>query len=836
MENRELKDKFRQVVENRYLAYNSLFLNLPNENTRYTGIYIPLLQKLSMEGYEQGKEPTQIIEEFFDKISDANSHQEKIGLLFRMIQYIERQVLLFDCVEDAAFSQFNPTSLKDLVHSGQFGSDDYIAHFKQFSARLVFTAHPTQFYSSSVQGIMRALREAIGKDDIPHIDTLLKQLAFTPFINREKPTPFDEAQNIIYYMKHVYYDTIGELYHEIMQLLNSEPSFNPRLIELGFWPGGDRDGNPFVTAEITFKVARLLHQTIMQCYFSHLDDLCGKVSFRETLAPLLNLRDKMYGYLYEHRQEVDDVEILKVLSEIKSLVVEKYNGLYLSDIEDFMGRVHLFGKHFATLDIRQDSGVHTQVIAAIFHQEFNLDYQTLSDEQKYKYLTEKSLYLNPLEYEDALVRDTLQNVVQIREIQKLNGERGLHRYIISNTESVWDVLHVYALFRYCGYSVDEMKIDIVPLFETMKGMEASADVMKTLYTQPDYEKHLKNRSKEQTIMLGFSDGTKDGGYLKANWEIYRTKEQLTALSEKLGFQVVFFDGRGGPPARGGGKTFQFYAAQGKEIAGDKIQLTIQGQTITSIYGTHEQASYNVSQLLFAGSPKIREKNSLSAKQKSLLNELSEVSYTKYLSLKNHPLFTDYLQNMTTLKYYGETNIGSRPTKRKASDKLELKDLRAIPFVGAWSLARQNVPGFYGLGTAIESFINQLPSIESLYKESAFFRTLIHNSMMSMKKSFFPLTQYLKSDPVYGDFWKHLHEEYLLSKKWTLHLTGQKELMENELLTDMSINIREQIIMPSLTIQQYALQCIQNGLPDKEVYEKLIIRSVFGNINASRNSA
>ena len=761
--------------------------------------------------------------------------QEQFDLLFRMVQYIERQVVLFDSVEDAAFTSLKKQKLEDIVQPKNSNYKDLVEHFKNFSARVVFTAHPTQFYSNSVQGIMHDLRLAIKDDSITKIDNTLQQLAFTPFINRKKPTPFDEAQSIIFYLRYVYYDTLGGIYHNIAKRTDLNPDYNPNLLELGFWPGGDRDGNPFVTAETTMEVASQLRVTIMKCYYNHLKILMRKLTFKKVAEPLQKLKKKLYKQIFRKKTSLSSEEILKILYKVRKLVVSDYNSLNVDLIDDFIGRVHLFGNHFATLDIRQDSSVHLDIIRSIFKKEFKLNYDELTDEDKLKFLTEKPLQLDAKNYADDLVSDTIKNVYQIKEIQKLNGQRGLHRYIISNSESIFDVLHVYALFKYCGYETDEINIDIVPLFETMEGMDNSEEVMNQLYENPVYKAHLHRRDKEQHIMLGFSDGTKDGGYLKANWEIYRTKERLTSLSRKQGYQVVFFDGRGGPPARGGGKTHQFYAAQGDEIAKEKIQLTIQGQTITSVYGTHEQATYNFEQLLMAG-VKAKNRKGWNPDHKNLMNELADLSYEKYCDLKNHDLFIPYLEDMTTLKYYGATNIGSRPTKRNKDSKLTLKDLRAIPFVGSWSLIRQNVPGYYGLGTALEKYRDDFSKIEELYKESAFFRSLILNSIMSMKKSYFPLTSYMKNDPVYGEFWKELRKEYLLTKELVLKLTGQNKLMDNEELAKQSISMREQIILPLLTIQQYALQKIQENDEDKITFEKMVIRTLFGNINASRNSA
>jgi phosphoenolpyruvate carboxylase len=225
--------------------------------------------------------------------------------------------------------------------------------------------------------------------------------------------------------------------------------------------------------------------------------------------------------------------------------------------------------------------------------------------------------------------------------------------------------------------------------------------------------------------------------------------------------------------------------------------------------------------------------------------LAELSYKAYVDFKNHPVFLDYLQNMSTLKYYAMTNIGSRPSKRGNSSELVFSDLRAIPFVGSWSQLKQNVPGFYGVGTALRCYEERgaFDQVKQLYEHSNFFKTLIENSMMSLTKSFFDLTRYMARDPKYGAFWELIHTEYLTSKRLILKLTGYDELMENEMVGKASIEVRESIVLPLLTIQQYALMKIQelekeSPREDKQitVFQKMVTRSLFGNINASRNSA
>ena len=358
--------------------------------------------------------------------------------------------------------------------------------------------------------------------------------------------------------------------------------------------------------------------------------------------------------------------------------------------------------------------------------------------------------------------------------------------------------------------------------------------------------HVKRRKMKQTIMLGFSDGTKDGGYLMANWSIYKAKEELTKISRNHDVDVVFFDGRGGPPARGGGKTHKFYASMGKNISNEEIQLTIQGQTVSSNFGTIDSAQYNIEQLIHAGiSNSLFSKRSitLEAGDEKLLEELANDSFQTYIDLKNHPNFVEYFAHVSPLKYYGETNIGSRPSKRGTSSKFALKDLRAIPYVGAWSQLKENVTGYYGVGTALQQMEKKgrWAEVKRLYQRSMFFKTLIDNCEMAMKKCYFPLTEFLARHPRYGELYNMIHDEYELTQRYIFQLSGKNELMADYPVEQLSIQMRERIVLPLTTIQQYAMSRIremeENNIssPLKDTYGKLVIRSSFGIINAGRNS-
>ena len=841
-------EAFDKLVRNKFKMYNSLFLNLPYRKVSNIGMLVPVMYHECKKGLDAGQNPQEILDSFFNNFANIESETEKIDFMFRVIQYVERQVVLYDSVEDASFADIQGLSdylsIQDFFQKldNEDNWDKVAEKLSTFSARIVFTAHPTQFYHPSVLDIISKLRSIIPHNKIDEIDLTLQQLGLTSLINSKKPTPFDEAKNIIYFLRNVYYDAVGALYASIKEKTRGQNFENPNIIKLGFWPGGDRDGNPFVTAAITSDVADELRMTLMKCYYNDLKTLQKKLSFRKVEEILDVLREDLYEAMFDEDQPLTYKEIIGPLLSARTLVIEEYHSLYLKDLDNFIDKVKIFKTHFANLDIRQDHSVHIRAITAILKKAgfIKKDLSELDKEELVDILLNKSIDAKKMQFEEAVITDTIRNIAQLKAIQKRNGEAGCNRYIISNSEDIFSVLFVYALFRWCGWKKRKITFDIIPLFETMKGMRDAEDTMQQLFDIPAYRNHMRQRKEIQTIMLGFSDGTKDGGYLKANWSIFKTKETLSKVCEKNDIKAIFFDGRGGPPARGGGKTHQFYAAQGPRIANNEIQLTIQGQTITSTYGTQEQFNHNCEQSITAGLSNnfSGNKNEISVKGRALLEELADISFDKYDALKKHKMFIPYLEKKSTLKYYGKANIGSRPGKRGNKKQLELTDLRAISFVGSWSQLKQNVPGYFGIGTALNKLKEQgrIGEAQQLFKESTFFKALMLNSMMSLSKCNFNLTGYMKEDKNYKEFWNILFDEYTLSKEMMLLISGYEVLMQEEPISRKSIQIRDEIVLPLLVIQQYALQQISKDSKSRELYEKIVTRSLYGNINASRNSA
>ena len=855
------KERFNDKVLSRYQVYNSIFSTLPYESIANTGVMLPLFEKICIEGYENNNNPSEIVESFFESYLKDSNEKEKITLLFRFIQYIERQVVLFDAVEDASFSHINNLdgigtlrSLKEEVESKN-KKPELKKYLSKFKVRPVLTAHPTQFYPGSVLGIITDLTKAVKKNDLALIKILLSQLGKTPFFKNKKPSPYDEAVSLTWYLENVFYNSISNIYKYIKSNIFDGEDFENDIINLGFWPGGDRDGNPFVTTEITLNTANKLRSDVIKNYYRDIRKLRRRLTFKNVENIVADIENRLYKSIFNDQKtpKISLEELKKKLYQIKEILISEHKSLFIDELDDLINKVNIFGYHFASLDIRQDSRIHSKVFESVFKisqsylgKIFPDNYLDFSEEEKMKVLSNIKGDV-PLDlFKDEQAVSTLGSIRAMKTIQNINGEKGSNRYIISNNQNALNILEVFSMFRLSGWEFPS--VDIIPLFETVSDLTVAAKVMESVYSNEVYRNHLSSRANKQTIMLGFSDGTKDGGYLMANWSILKAKEALTSVSRKFGIKVLFFDGRGGPPARGGGNTHQFYASLGSFVESDEIQLTVQGQTISSNFGTTQSCQYNLEQLLSSGIQNRILSNSgetSNKEDKLILENLAVISYKAYTDFKNHPKFLPYLEHMSTIKYYAKTNIGSRPSKRgKANAEFDFSALRAIPFVGSWSQLKQNVPGFFGVGTALKFYSdkNKFYELKKLYNRSPFFRTLISNSMMSLTKSFFKLTSYMKEDPEFGEFWTIIYEEYKLSKKMILRLSGFKELMENEPANKASIQTREKIVLPLITIQQYALRKIKDierrKVPKKDldVYEKMVTRSLFGNINASRNSA
>jgi len=856
-----MSKKYQQIVSTRYHIYNSLFLNLPFKDVQRVGTLLPLLGQACEQGFANNKSPHDIINDFFSHYAEDANSDNRFKMLFQFIQYIERQVVLFDSLEEAAFEQLtdlngNGTITALLAQAAATDAMDLLKEkLKTFHVRLVLTAHPTQFYPGAVLGIIKDLEDASRNNDVDEINLLLQQLAKTAFFKREKPSPLDEAISLCWYLEFVFYPSVSAIIEQLAQGLDiaSVDFENPQLVQIGFWPGGDRDGNPFVTHETTLQVAQRLRETILRCYYRDLRILKRRLSFKEIDVLIADAEQKIYQSLYGGTQPYTSAfDFEQQLLRVRDGLICDHDGLFLDLLDKLLLKVRIFGFHFASLDIRQDSSKHhqlwQQLIPLLHQQGLSMSpsaFDQLSDAQQLEELLNLAFDPMALGIEDPMLLELLNTFVAINSVQRSNGEAGCHRYIISHCGSTLQMIEVFKLAQLLVSNLEQLPLDIIPLFESIEDLSEAHQVMATLYANPVYRQHLATRGDKQTIMLGFSDGTKDGGYLCANWSIFRAKEELTRISREHGITAIFFDGRGGPPARGGGNTHDFYASLGETIENEEVQITIQGQTISSNYGKVESCRYNLEQLISAGVMNhvfAHQVHSFSVAEKQLMDDLARLGHQAYLELKNHPQFVPYLEKQTPLVYFADSNIGSRPAKRNQDQALRFEELRAIPFVGAWAQMKQNIPGFYGVGSAIEQLANKgkLADLKQLYATSLFFRTLLGNSMMSLTKAYFPATAYIADDPEFGKLWQTMFNEFTLSKEKIITVSNMPSLMDDNRATRHSIKQREHIVLPLITMQQYALQQLRqdelNGKESEKEYRTLVLRCMFGIINAARNSA
>jgi len=867
MGRKRLESVFREEVDLKYQVFNGLFLSLPFPEARRAGILLPVFAGMIPAALEAGRSPRQIVGEFFSDREPVSDEAEQIDLLVRFVQLVERQVVLFDALEDAAFPRIHDLegigTLNDILHRlDESGRRDALNEVVDtFRARVVLTAHPTQFYPSRVLGIITDLADALRDNDLTRSHELLLQLGKTRFRNREKPTPLEEAQSLLWYLEHVFYHAMPQIHGRVVSAIRGTPEEagkTPPTVELGFWPGGDRDGNPFVDAETTVTVSRMLRRSILERYADDVAELSRRLTFDGAAERIAHIGDRLEatlgsidgddfvatqddgrsraaGHLDPPYASADELKT-DLVGLIRHLL-DEHDGLFRERVEDLLWKVVVFGFHFATIDIRQDSRVHRRAVARL-EEPGAPDVSDLSGNGDAFPRGSTTPRLD-----DPVLRDTVASIAAARRIQREVGPRGVHRYIISNTRDATNVLDVMYLATAAGYPTGEIDLDIVPLFETVDDLAAAPAIMRRLYETRYYRDHLSRRGDTQHIMLGFSDGTKDGGYVTANWLIYRAREKLTAVAAEYGVRIVFFEGRGGPPARGGGKTHQFYRGMSPDSAREQIHLTVQGQTISSNFGTPAAARYNLEQLVTAVLENLLlegESTALDPAARRLIDRISEVSLETYRALKERPEFVPYLERITPLTWYGEANNASRPTSRGKSSELRLEDLRAIPFVGAWSQMKQNVPGFYGFGSALRSLLDdgQREQLKGLYRNHLFFRTLAENSMQSLSKANYDLTRYLEDDPEFGDLWHTIADEAERATNALLEISDSRTLLEHDPVTARSIAVREAIVRPVVVIQQYALEQLRNGGISAETrtrYSRLVVKSMAAIVNAGRNS-
>jgi phosphoenolpyruvate carboxylase len=456
---------FKNYVGIKFQLYNSLFTSLPFHRIEKTGILLSLFVNICEEGFKKKLSPAEIVDEFFQKHTSLTSPVDRLDLLFRFIQFVERQVVLFDALEDAAFLHVNDIggagSLKQLeLEVIQNNKQDELAKkLTDFSVELVLTAHPTQFYPGPVLGIINDLSKSLSDNNAAQINMYLQQLGKTPFFKKEKPTPYDEALSLIWYLENVFFAAAGRILTFLKNQFPDAVHANNPIIKMGFWPGGDRDGNPFVTTDTTLKVADALRGGIIKCYYLEIRKLRRRLTFKLVDVHLAELEKQLYNNIFipGNRTRLTTHEILDVLDAVREILIYRHNGLFLHLVDNLINKVHVFGLHFASIDIRQDSSIHQKVFEALSEAGNILpgNYLRMQEEEKISFITGNTTPLpekdgKPLRFKDDIINDTFESIRAIKSIQEYNGEPGCNRYIISHSSTALNVLEVYGLFILSG--------------------------------------------------------------------------------------------------------------------------------------------------------------------------------------------------------------------------------------------------------------------------------------------------------------------------------------------------------------------------------------------------
>jgi phosphoenolpyruvate carboxylase len=510
-------------------------------------------------------------------------------------------------------------------------------------------------------------------------------------------------------------------------------------------------------------------------------------------------------------------------------------------------QVEIFGFHLATLDVRQHADRHRSALAEVF-QRYGLDYGDWPEARRAELLTAELLNPRPLtphhlDFTEE-TNETLESFRLIRRAHERVGHRAVENYVISMTTGASDVLAVLLMAKDAGIADD---INVVPLFETVADLHAAPAIMEELFENPAYRQHLEKLGWAQQIMIGYSDSNKDGGYLTANWELHLAQRALAATCARHDITLTLFHGRGGSVGRGGGPANKAILAQPPESVRGRLKLTEQGEAITTRYANWELAHRHLEQivhavLLSSGKRPYIGPSRGGAWQQAMeaLSPLAEEHYRRLVH--ESPEMLRYFHDATPINQIGRLNIGSRPAKRKATAGIQ--DLRAIPWVFAWTQSRVTLPGWYPLGTAFTQWAGDDPErwalFSTMYHEWPFFRATIDNAQMSMRKADMLIAEVystLADEEARQTIFPTLRAEFERTEKAILRLTAQKDLLENEPWLQRSIRVRNPYIDPMNYIQVALIHRLseQPDGPDAEDLRRVILLSVNGIAAGLRNT-
>lgn len=731
----------------------------------------------------------------------------------------------------------------------------------RLSLELIITAHPTEATKRSVIEIQKRIANILKSLDNTMLtkkerkkleDCLLNEVTIlwqTDELRHRKPTVMDEVRNGLYYFDQTFFDVLPDIHQDLEEGLTEQfPDHKwevPNFLRFGSWIGGDRDGNPNVTPEVTWETLETQRKLALKKYKESLIEVMKRFSHSTTRVEiseelLANVKNEENTYLTSEKQWPVETEVYRrkiaiILARLDAVGQSKIGyqssnelleDLYLIQqsvnkhqpaqrelkmLKKLIRQVQLFGFHLATLDIRNHSGEHEAAITEILRKiKVTDDYTSLTEEEKIKTLENVLKDPRPVlllnEDYSKETQEMIKVFTMIKAAHDTFGEKSILVYLVSMTQSASDLLEVLVLAKEAGIyrlhadGTVESHLNVAPLLETIDDLTAGPKILETLFTMDVYRNHLKIHGDSQEIMLGYSDGSKDGGTLTANWKLYKAQLEIHDMAKRHNIGLKFFHGRGGSLGRGGGPLNRSILSQPAETLGDGVKITEQGEVLSSRYLIEDIAYRSLEQAtstLLAASVNLSEESEQQHLREQAweeaMEEISTVSLKKYQSLVfEDPDFLTYFTEATPLTELGELNIGSRPMKRKNRNRFE--DLRAIPWVFAWTQSRQLLPAWYAAGTGLENFVSKgeenLKLLQRMYEEWPFFRSTIDNLQMAlMKADITTASEYtsLVNDKEIADrIFGNIVEEYEATKAVLLKITGDEELL------DHTPNIKESV--------------------------------------------
>ncbi|WP_150307327.1 phosphoenolpyruvate carboxylase [Planctomonas psychrotolerans] len=750
--------------------------------------------------------------------------------------------------------------------SEEIGVDAATERLQTMRFHPVFTAHPTEARRRAVSSSIRRLSELLAEHDLSHgstderriergmleeVDTLWR----TAPLRTEKPSPVDEVRSIMAVFDETLYTSIPEVYQRIEDVLHREREGEREregdeapvvrsFIRLGTWVGGDRDGNPFVTASVTKKAAGIAAEHVLLGLERTANRVGRGLTLDATTTPptdeLLALWQKLKSADEEAAREVakrspnephrrvllliarriaatrtrdadlaylEPAQLLAELQIVQHSLLSAGAGRHAyGQLQQFIWQVETFGFHLAELEVRQHSAVHRSVLEEI----------------------ESG---NPL---SDVAEEALEVVRAIAHIQKRYGPRAAGRYIVSFTQSAEDLANVHRLARAAvGANGTPPVLDVIPLFETFADLQAAPGILAEIVEHAEFAARLEANDRRLEVMLGYSDSSKDVGPVGATLALYEAQREISRWAIDKDITLTLFHGRGGALGRGGGPANSAILAQPPHSVDGRFKLTEQGEVIFARYGDHDIAMRHIDQVaaavLLASAPSIEKRNEDAAiRFADVAATMDETSRARFFQLVHAPGFAPWFATVTPMEEVGLLALGSRPARRGLSVS-SLEDLRAIPWVFSWTQARINLAGWFGLGSALDA-VGDEALLTSAYAAWPLFRTMIDNVAMGLAKSDDRIARLFLALGDRDDLASLVLEEMDLTRSWVIRIAGGGELLANRPVLQRAVKMRSPYVDALSMLQLRALRSLREtpeGTAADPALQRLLLLSVSG---------